>query len=60
MAYIDFVWTEDIMEHVAEHGLSQDDFEHVVCRPERRGMSRSTGLPVAWGHTQDGRYNGSV
>ena len=42
MAYIDFVWTDDIVEHVAEHGVSQDDFEYVVCHPESRGLSRST------------------
>ena len=23
-----FLWTEETIEHVAEHGVSQDDFEH--------------------------------
>ena len=56
MAFFSFLWTDEIVEHVAEHGISQDDFERVVNRPVRRGMSRSSGLPAAWGYTADGRY----
>ena len=56
MPYWDFVWTDDIIQHIAEHGISQSDFEFVVCNPLSKGLSRSTGLPVAWGHTKDGRY----
>ncbi len=56
MVYHDFLWTDEIVDHVAEHGVSQDDFEHVVCNPVRRGFSRSSGLPVTWGYAEDGRY----
>lgn len=56
MALYDFLWTDDIVEHIAEHGVSQDDFEHVFCNPESKGYSRSSGLPALWGHTPDGRY----
>ena len=56
MPYFEFLWTGDIVRHLAEHGISQDDFEHVVCNPSSRGYSRSSGLPAAWGHTTDGRY----
>ncbi len=34
----------------------QDDFERVVCYPVSKGWSRSSGLPCAWGYTDDGRY----
>ncbi len=27
MAVFDFLWTDDIIEHIEEHGVSQDDFE---------------------------------
>lgn len=54
--HIDFVWTEEMVAHLGEHGISQDDFEYVVCHPTSKGLSRSTGLPVAWGHARDGRY----
>lgn len=56
MAFFSFLWTDEIVEHVAEHGLTEDDFEGVVSRPIRRGFSRSSGLPAAWGYTDDGRY----
>lgn len=56
MAFFNFLWTDEIVEHVAEHGLTQDDFEHVVSNPTRRGNSRSSGLPASWGYTEDGRY----
>lgn len=44
------------MEHLAEHGVTQDDFEQVVCNPTGKGLSRSSGLPCVWGYTADGRY----
>ncbi|TMQ33031.1 MAG: hypothetical protein E6K70_15325 [Planctomycetota bacterium] len=56
MPYFDFLWTDDIVEHIAHHGISQDDFEQVVCNPVSTGKSRSSGLPAAWGYTSDGRY----
>ena len=56
MPYFDFVWTEEIMAHLAEHDISPDDFERVVINPARIGKSRSSGDPAAWGYTRDGRY----
>ena len=56
MAYYEFLWTDQIVVHIAEHGVSQDDFEHVLCNPTGKGYSRSSGLPAAWGYTPDGRY----
>ena len=56
MAFLDFQWTDESIEHIAEHGVSQDDFEQVVCYPDSKGFSRSSRLPAAWGYTEDGRY----
>jgi hypothetical protein len=56
MPYFDFIWTEEIVEHLAEHDVSPEDFEEVVMNPERTGKSRSSGDPAAWGYTEDGRY----
>ena len=56
MPYYDFVWTEEIMAHLAEHDISPDDFERVVLHPQRVGKSRSSGDPAVWGYTRDGRY----
>jgi hypothetical protein len=56
MTHYQFVWNDDLIAHLAEHGISQDDFEHVVSSPCSKGVSRSSGLPAGWGYTDDGRY----
>ncbi len=56
MPYFDFLWTDEISEHLAEHGVTPEEFEEIVRRPERRGESRSTGRPCCWGEAPDGRY----
>jgi hypothetical protein len=56
MPFLDFQWTDETVEHIAEHGISQEDFEQVVCHPDSKGFSRSSRLPAAWGYTADGRY----
>lgn len=51
-----FLWIDEVVEHLAEHGIDPDDFERVVSKPERRSRSRSTGRPCCWGEAVDGRY----
>ena len=55
MPYYFFLWTDENIAHLAEHGITQDDFEAVVCDPESTSMSRSSGLPIAFGFSADGR-----
>lgn len=56
MPYFEFLWTDDLIQHIEEHDVSQDDFEHVVCNPVSKGYSRSSRLPASWGYAKDGRY----
>ena len=56
MSSREFIWTDEAIEHLDEHNISPEDFEDVVCRPIGVGKSRSSGLPVAFGYTEDGRY----
>jgi len=56
MPTFDFLWTDEIVEHLAEHGISQDDFERVVCNPTSKGSSRSSGLTCVWGYIEDDHY----
>jgi uncharacterized DUF497 family protein len=56
MAYFRFEWTDELIDHIAQHGVSQDDFEGVVCDPDDRDFSRTSGLPAAFGYAHDGRY----
>lgn len=55
MAYFEFIWTDEIVEHLAEHGVGAGEFEFVVSHPTRRGISRSSGRPCCWGETREGR-----
>jgi len=56
MPYYEVLWNDELVEHLAEHGISQEDFEQVICHPSSKGFSRTSGLPGAWGYTADGRY----
>ena len=55
MPYYEFLWTDEIIAHLEEHGVSQWHYEHVVSNPRRVGVSRSSGRPCCWGQTADGR-----
>ena len=56
MPSYEFIWTDEAIGHLDEHDISPEDFKNVVCRPIGVGKSRSSGLPVAFGYTEDGRY----
>ena len=58
MAWYDFVWNYEPggnVEHIADHGLSPEDVEAVICDPLEKKVSRSSGRPVVTGYTSDGR-----
>ena len=56
MPYYEFLWTDDIIAHLEEHGVSREDYEKVVSNPRRLSVSRSSGRPCCWGETADGRH----
>ena len=59
MPYYEFIWNEEPsgnVEHIAEHGLPPEDVEEVVFNPVDRDVSQSSGLPIVFGFTPDGRY----
>lgn len=56
MPYFFFVWDDENDRHVAEHGITREEFEEVVCSPDRSGRSRRTGRPIAKGWTSTGKY----
>lgn len=49
MPFYFFLWTVESIRHVAEHGISQEEFEEVVMNPEGETVSRSSGNPIAFG-----------
>ena len=55
MPYYFFIWTPEIVEHLAEHGITPEEFEEVVSNPESEDVSRSSGNPIAFGSTSAGQ-----
>jgi len=53
MPYFDFLWTDDLIEHLAEHDITTKDFERVVMNPVDTDKSASSGNPAAFGYTQE-------
>ena len=51
-----YLWTDEIIAHLAEHGVSPEDFEYVLDHPSKKGKSESSGRPCVWGYTEDGRH----
>ena len=43
-------------QHCAQHGVSKDEVEEVLQNPTDFDISRSSGLPVAFGDTSTGRH----
>ena len=56
MPFYTFVWDDENEAHLAEHGVSIDEFAEVVCDPDFVEESRSSGRPIAFGYTSTGRY----
>lgn len=56
MPFYLFIWSDQIEEHLARHGVTPDEFEEVVCDPDEVDKSRSSGRRIAFGETSTGRY----
>jgi uncharacterized DUF497 family protein len=61
MRYLRIIWDDDAnpvgnVQHIAEHGLTVDDVEHVLQTPTEVTTSRSTGRACCFGFTPDGDY----
>jgi hypothetical protein len=61
MGYMTILWDldddpEGNVQHIAAHDLTKEEVEEVLADPERRGISRSSGLPLVFGSTSTGRF----
>lgn len=58
MPWYDLIWNYEPggnVEHIAEHGLTPEDVEAVICQPLEQMISKSSGRPVVTGYTSTGR-----
>jgi len=56
MPWLDVIWTDANVAHLAEHGVSRDEAEQVLQEPDARPRSASSDRPMAVGYTETGRY----
>ncbi len=51
-------WADEVMEHIAEHGVTADEAETVLreCFDDREPSGAGTGYWVVQGYTPHGRY----
>jgi uncharacterized DUF497 family protein len=54
--FYSFIWNDEIEEHIAQHGVTLDEFEEVVCDPDEVDRSLSSSRPIAFGETSNGKY----
>ena len=55
----DLIWNPEPggnVEHIAAHDLTPDDVEAVLLHPVAHDISQSSGRPMVYGFTPDGRY----
>jgi len=55
MPYFYFIWTAAKVRHLAENGVTAQEFEDVVNWPVEHIISRTTGRPGVIGYTRAGR-----
>ena len=59
MVWFDYLWLEGEdgnIEHVTENGLGIEDVEYVIENFAKEETSRSSGRPMRFGYTADGRF----
>lgn len=55
MPWFQFFWTEENIQHLADHGVTPEQFETAVMHAETNEWSRSTGRPAIRGRDDTGR-----
>ena len=61
MVYVEILWDleddpDGNIAHLAEHGVSVEEFEEVLRDPQGEATSDRSGRPIAFGWTSTGRY----
>lgn len=54
MPFYFFIWTEEFIEYIAQHDVTPEELEQVVCNPESVEKSRSSDRLIAFAEI-DGR-----
>ena len=55
MAWFEYIWTQRAIDKLAQHGLTQDDFEFAFENCHREERSNSSDSMIRFGASTDGR-----
>lgn len=55
MPHFEFIWTDGNVEHLADNGLTPEDAEAAMTKPESTFWSKSTQRNGVRGRAMDGR-----
>ncbi len=56
MPHVIFVWNDELIAYIGQHGVTPDEFEEVVLNAWNVEVSRSTGRPIVFGPTSTGKF----
>jgi len=56
MPHVLFVWNDELVDYIAQHGVTPDEFEEVVLNSKEVRTSRSSDRPIVFGPTSTGKY----
>ncbi len=56
MPHVLFVWNDEIVEYIARHEVTPEEFEEVVLNSVEVRTSRSSGRPIVFGPTSTGKF----
>ena len=51
MPHVLFVWNDESVEYIGQHGVTPEEFEEVVLNAKTVKRSRSSGHPLVFGPT---------
>jgi len=56
MPHFIFIWNDELIEYIAQHGVTVDEFEEVVLNAKDIQTSCSSERPIVFGPTSTGKY----
>ncbi|MFN0054867.1 MAG: hypothetical protein ACKV0T_22065 [Planctomycetales bacterium] len=56
MPHVEFVWNDELIEYIGQHGVTPEEFEEVVLDAKTVRRSRSSNRPIVFGPTSTGKF----
>lgn len=56
MPNVFFIWNDELIKYIGQHGVTPDEFEEVVLNAIDVYKSRSSGRPIVFGPTSTGKF----